>query len=62
MGTEGPEKLTQVERGARLAQLVVKRKARVDRTGRKIIAQRFAPDLGRALIAEGITGDAVGVG
>jgi len=59
MGTERPEQLTQVERGACLSQLVIERKARVDRTGHKIIAQRFAPDAGRALIAEGIAGGAV---
>ena len=62
MGVECPEQLTQVERGARLSQLVIERKARVDRTGHKIIAQRFAPDVGRALIAEGIAGGAVRIG
>lgn len=62
MGTEGPEKLTQVERGPRMAQLFIAHKARVDGTGHKIIAQRFAADFGRAIIAESVAGDAVGIG
>jgi hypothetical protein len=62
MGTEDPEKLTQVKRGARPAQLFIERKACVNGPGHKIIAQRFAADFGRAIIAEGIAGDAVGVG
>lgn len=59
MGPEDPEKLTQVERGPRLAQLFIERKACVNGLGHKIIAQRFAADFGRALMAEGIAGDAM---
>ncbi len=60
-GTECAEQLSQFENGVGVSQLSVQCEARVDGARNEIVAERFAANRTRVLIAEGIALDAVRV-